>query len=233
MRVLVTRPLGDAEETARRLAAIGHEAIVAPLLEVHFRDGPEVRLEGVQGILVTSANGARAIARRTLRRDVPVFAVGRQTAEVARQEKFSDVRNADGDGAALARAVSLWVRPGGGALLHASGAEAEGRLAAELEANGFRVLRQTLYDVAAAPALPANAAAGLASGRVDAALFFSARSARVFCDCVIAAGLRDAIPGVVAVAISATTREALKTLDFREVRVASAPNQDALLALLG
>jgi uroporphyrinogen-III synthase len=233
MRVLVTRPLGDAQETARRLVGLGHEAIVAPLLEVQFHDGPEVGLEGVQGIVVTSANGARAIARRTARRDIPVFAVGRQTAEVARQARFSDVRNADGDGAALARAVSLWVRPGGGALLHASGAEAEGRLAADLEANGFHVLRETLYAVAAAPAMPPDATEALASGRVDAALFFSARSARVFCDCVIAAGMKDAIPGVVGVAISAATAEALKTLNFREVRVASAPNQDALLALLG
>jgi uroporphyrinogen-III synthase len=233
MRVLVTRPRGDAEETGRRLLALGHEAIVAPLLEVHFHDGPEVELEGVQGIVVTSANGARAIARRTPRRDIPVFAVGRQTAEVARQARFSDVRNADGDGTALAHAVSLWVRPGGGALLHASGVEAEGRLAAELEAHGFRVLRQALYDVAAAPVLPPLASEGLASGRVDAALLFSARSARVFCDCVIAAGMRDAVQGIVALAISVATAEALKALSFRAVRVASAPNQDALLALLG
>jgi uroporphyrinogen-III synthase len=233
MRVLLTRPLDDADKTARRLAALGHEAIVAPLLEVHLHDGPEIKLEGVQGILVTSANGARAIARRTLRRDVPVYAVGRQTAEAARQAKFSDVRNADGDGTALARAVSVWARPGNGPLLHASGAEAEGRLAAALEANGFRVVKETLYNVAAAPALPPVAAEGLKSGHVHAALFFSARSARVFCDCVIAAGLRDAVSSVVGVAISAATAEALKPLEFREVRVASAPNQDALLALLG
>jgi uroporphyrinogen-III synthase len=233
MRVLVTRPLGDAEETAHRLAALGHETIVAPLLEVHLHDGPEVSLNGVQAILVTSANGARAIARRTSRRDIPVFAVGRQTAEAARQAKFSDVRNADGDGKALARAVSHWARPGDGSLLHASGAEAEGRLAAELEAGGFRVLKETLYSVAAAPALPPVAAEGLKAGRVDAALFFSARSARVFCDSVMAAGMKDAALSVVAAAISAATAEALKPLRFREVRVASAPNQDALLALLG
>jgi uroporphyrinogen-III synthase len=206
---------------------------VAPLLEVHLHDGPEMDLGGVQAILVTSANGARAIARRTSRRDVPVFAVGRQTAEAACQAKFSDVRNADGDGTALARAVSLWARPGGGPVLHASGAEAEGRLAAELEANGFRVLRETLYNVAAAPALPPAAAEALKSGHVDAALFFSARSARVFCDCVMAAGLKDTAQSVIAVAISAAAAEALKPLKFREVRVASAPNQDALLALLG
>ena len=37
-------------------------------------------LDGVQAILATSANGVRALARRTPRRDLPLFAVGPQTA---------------------------------------------------------------------------------------------------------------------------------------------------------
>ena len=36
MRVLVTRPDDDAEETAAKLIALGHEPIVAPLLEIKF-----------------------------------------------------------------------------------------------------------------------------------------------------------------------------------------------------
>ena len=34
MRVLVTRPRAQAEATAARLAALGHVALVAPLLEI-------------------------------------------------------------------------------------------------------------------------------------------------------------------------------------------------------
>jgi len=83
MRVLVTRPLDDALEIQILLAARGHEVVVAPLLRVAFRRGTEIDLTGVQAILATSANGVRALAQRTERRDVPVFAVGPQTAQAA------------------------------------------------------------------------------------------------------------------------------------------------------
>lgn len=233
MRVLVTRPKGDAEETARRLAALGHDAIVAPLLEVHLHDGAPIALDGVQGFLVTSANGARALARRTSRRDLPVYAVGRQTADAARGAGFFDVRNADGDGNALARAVSGWSDPTKGVLVHATGQEAEGHLAAQLSDKGFAVRRETLYDVAAAPSLPSVAAEALRAGGVDAALFFSARSASVFCTCVASAGLAANIRSTTAIAISPATAAALAPLAFGAVRIAAKPNQDALLDCLG
>src|ERR1700689_2967092 len=105
MRVLVTRPYDDALETAAKLKALGHDAILAPLLEIRFHDGDEIALDGVQAILATSANGVRALARHSARRDVALFAVGRQSADVARAAGFRDVRSADGDGATLAQAV--------------------------------------------------------------------------------------------------------------------------------
>ena len=88
MKILVTRPTLDGEETARLLALRGHEALPAPLLTTQFLDGPEVMLEGVQAILATSANGMRALARRTSRRDMVVFAVGPQTAAEAQHQGF-------------------------------------------------------------------------------------------------------------------------------------------------
>ena len=51
MRVLVTRPLEDGEQTARELEARGHQALVAPLLTVAFLDGAELTLDDVQAIL--------------------------------------------------------------------------------------------------------------------------------------------------------------------------------------
>ena len=107
MRVLVTRPVEDGEETARQLALRGHQSVLAPLLATQFWDGAEVTLEGVQAILATSANGVRALARRTARRDVPLFAVGPQTAEMAQAEGFSNLRNANGDARALAMAAMV------------------------------------------------------------------------------------------------------------------------------
>jgi len=230
MRILVTRPAEDGAQIARRLAELGHEALLAPLLDVSFFEGAALDLDGVQALLATSANGVRALERRTARRDIPLFAVGPQTAETARAADFLRLRNAEGDAVALADAVSHGADPAGGALLHAAGAESGGWLAGALSEKGFTMRRENLYRVDAAAALPGDVAAALRAGRVQAALFFSPRSAHVFAACLEKAGLTPA--GVMAVCISANTACALEGLSFAEVRVAAAPNQSALLACL-
>src|SRR3954463_10970701 len=140
MKILVTRPLADGQEIATRLAELGHQALLAPLLEPRFFDGPEPALDDVQAILATSANGIRALIRRTPRRDIPIFAVGPQTAEEATKAGFAEVRSADGDAVALAEAAARWARPEG-VLLHVCGEDAPGRLADTLADRGFPVRR--------------------------------------------------------------------------------------------
>jgi len=227
MRVLITRPEEDAARIAEILKSRGHAPVIAPLLQTNFHDGPDVALDGVQAILVTSANGVRALVRRSQRRDIPLFAVGPQTDEEARAHGFKTVRNANGDSKALAAATLEWAAPEKGALLHVKGAEADGTLAALLKAQGFDVRARVLYDVADI-GLPERARSQLAHRKIDAALFFSARSAGVFKAAV--AGLP--LETVTAVCISAATAQALASLAFRSVRVASQPNQDALLDCL-
>src|SRR5579863_2146442 len=116
MRILVTRPWEDGREIAARLAERGHQALLAPLLEPRFLQGPlleEGELDGVQAVLATSANGIRALNRRSARRDIPIFAVGPQTADEARKSGFSNVRSADGDAKTLAQAAMRWATPQG------------------------------------------------------------------------------------------------------------------------
>ena len=74
---------------------------------------------------------------RTSARDIPIFAVGPQTADAAARAGFLRVRSADGDAAALADAVPHWADPAAGALLHAAGAEGSGWLARK--ADGARL----------------------------------------------------------------------------------------------
>jgi len=232
MRVLVTRPLDDALEIQILLAARGHEVVVAPLLRVEFRHGAEIDLTGEQAILATSANGMRALARRTGRRDLPVFAVGPQTAQAARALGFNQVRSADGDAVALAQAVPSWTSPKAGPLLHAAGADAPGKLADALTASGFQVRSEILYDVIAVDELSANATAEIVANRIDAVLLFSPRSARAFVQRLNEAGLTEHATRMIAGCISQATASALAPLTMKEVRIAARPNQESLLNCL-
>ncbi len=232
MRVLLTRPREDAEAFAARLQERGHEALSAPLLTVRFHEGPPLILDGVQGILATSANGVRALARRTARRELPLFAVGPQTAHEARNAGFARVESADGDVMALAQTLPRWARAAAGALLHATGAEGAGKLAALLIAKGYAVNTAVLYDVVAATSLPQDVVLGIKDGSLDAAVFFSPRSARVFRECVVDAGLSPLCAALIAACISRAAANALPPLSFGEIRVAARPNQAALLQCL-
>ena len=231
MRVLLTRPLEDAEAFAARLCEAGHGVLIAPLLSVHFPDGPPLALDGVEGLVATSANGVRALARRTRRRDIPLYAVGPQTADASRQAGFTQVESADGDVAALAQAMPRWAGPGG-MLLHATSAEGEGRLASLLAAKGYVVQSVILYDVVASTQLPDNVVQALTDCSLDAAFFFSPRSARVFTECIAKAGLAGACANLTALCISEATASELTPLGFKACRIAQKPNQDALLACL-
>ena len=233
MRVLVTRPMADADEIAALLKTRGHAAIVAPLLSVHFQDGPPIELAGIQAILATSANGVRALSQRIERRDLPLFAVGPQTAEAARRAGFASIKSADGDAVALAKAVPTWVSARNGPLLHASGADGGGRLAKMLHDSGFTVRTEYLYKVESVAKLPAIARDALTGGSLDAVLVFSPRGARTFANCVEGAGLAIAASDLVGVCISEAAATALAPLVLREIRVAAQPNQSSLLNCLG
>ncbi|MEC9346938.1 MAG: uroporphyrinogen-III synthase [Pseudomonadota bacterium] len=232
MRVLVTRPADDAVATARLLAAAGHSCLIDPVLDIRFRDSGTPDLDDVQALLATSRNGVRALARATPRRDIPLCAVGRSTAALARESGFGRVEDADGDVADLVAMVGRLFRPGDGALYHAAGSELAGDLSGDLRRQGFTVQREVLYHAEAARTLLPATRDALDAGRIDAVLFFSPRSAQGFVSLVTEAGLEHRCSRLLACCISERAATAARALPFRTVRTAAAPNQDALLALL-
>jgi uroporphyrinogen-III synthase len=232
MRLLITRPHQDAVAIAEVLRARGHVPIIAPLMDVQVREGPEISLDDVQAVLATSANGVRAISRRTPRRDVPIYTVGPQTAEAARSAGFKTVRNADGDSMMLVEFVTARADPAQGQLLHAAGAETAGRVRQALQAKGFTVETAVLYDAVPVAALPEKALTALKDRTLGGVLLFSPRSARTFATLTTEAKLGPACERLDAYCISAATAAALTPLTFARLSVAGAPNQEAILALI-
>ena len=87
MRLLVTRPEPDNRRTAAALRARGHEVVLAPLLRIESVADADLGAPPWCAILLTSANGVRAIARHPRRTELmalTVLAVGPGSAEAAR-----------------------------------------------------------------------------------------------------------------------------------------------------
>jgi uroporphyrinogen-III synthase len=234
MNVLITRAEPEAERIARTLGARGIATLIEPLMAIRFlpqsTESFTPFLTGAQALLFTSANGARAFAVATTRRDFRVFAVGDATARAARAAGFESVVSAGGNVEDLAARVIASLKPADGALIHAAGSVTAGDLAGLLGAAGFTLRRAVLYEAVPANRLSDPARLALERGEIDAAVFFSPRNAATFVR--LTAGMRNPCADVIAVALSEAVASALQPSPWRRVVTAAAPTEAALLDAL-
>lgn len=232
MRLLITRPEPDGERTAAVLRGRGHEVLLAPMLHVELVTDTKIGAGPWVAILITSANGARAVALHPRRRELttlPVLAVGDASAVAARNAGFTDVASAGGDGADLARIAAA--RFGGNArpLLYLSGEERARDLSGDLAAARVKVETAVVYRTVKATAFPPPARAAIEAGAVDGVLHFSRRSVEAYLDCA------SAVPKALEPAhfcLSSRAAEPLLSAGAAQVVVANRPDEAALLELV-
>ncbi|MPZ31301.1 MAG: hypothetical protein GEV13_09945 [Rhodospirillales bacterium] len=232
MRVLIIRPESEATALATALRERGHTPVIAPLFRLEYLHPPadfSAALAGCQAVLLTSANGARALADASDQRGRPILAVGDTTASTAEGLGFSDVVSASGDFAALADLVRQRLDPKDGPLVHVAGRNVAFDFADVLAPAGFEVKRFTLYDAREETVLPESARAALGARALDAVTFFSPRAASVFASMVEDAGLAANLRSVTAVAISPAALAPAAGLPFKAVVAAERPSRQAVL----
>jgi uroporphyrinogen-III synthase len=184
-------------------------------------------------LVITSMNGARAARQRLTDRNVPILAVGAATAEEARRGGFSNVSIADGNGtngivSALSRLDKSDPRP----LLHVSGTDTAGDLQYAARQLGLRLERAQLYRAHAVEAFSLATTEAIARQAIDAVMFFSPRTASIFCNLATRAGLDTRLDGIWACAISSNTARSLSAITFRKVLVAEDSSAQAMIDLL-
>lgn len=231
MRVLITRPRDDSTTLARTLSKRGVDTVIEPLIEIVPRQAT-LEIAGVQAVLLTSANGARALAGVTGERRIKILAVGDATAAAAAALGFGDVEAAEGDVAALAALAHRRLDPRGGSLVHVAGSVVAGDLAGILTSYGFSVRRETLYEARAVTVFQPAIAAMLRAGQIDGVAFFSPRTASAFVSLVMAADLASAVRQLVGFCLSAAVADAASSLVWREVCVSPRPLQVSLVELI-
>jgi len=229
VRMLVTRPEPDASETAARLNALDIETVIDPLLTARTLSTSLPPAEGFAGLAVTSANALRALDDRgdlSGYRGLPLYAVGDRTAAFARRHGFEQVVSAQGNADDL---VALLAKAGlKGPILYPAARHQAGRLGKALAPHGIMVITAAVYDMVPATALGETARAGLASGAIAAALFYSRRTAETFAR--LAGDLRDRTR-LGMLCLSETVAAPLIAAHFVRVALADHPSEEAMMGL--
>jgi uroporphyrinogen-III synthase len=231
MRLLVTRPEPDNAPTAEALRAQGHDVVLAPMLRIEMLPGVDLGAPPWSAILLSSANGARAIAahpRRAELLSLPVLAVGRASAEAARAAGFAGVVSADGDATDLARLAATRLAGAASPVLYVAGEDRSGNLAGALSAQGIAVRTVIAYRAVRAENLPAEVYAALVRGEIGGVLHFSRRSAESYVECGRDIPRQALAP--VHYCLSARAAEPLKHAGAARIEVAARPDEASLLA---
>jgi uroporphyrinogen-III synthase len=240
MRLLVTRPEPDAARTAAALRARGHDVMLAPLLSIEPDAEADLGPGPWDGVLITSANAVRAIAAHPRKAELlglPLFAVGRRSADAARAMGFAEVVSADGDAADLARLVAARDRTPQAAvqvrlpLLHLAGEDRAADLGDMLAAHGIATRTVVVYRAVTATALPPDIKDALADGAIDGVLHYSRRSADAFVALALAALIDIKKLTIRHYCVSAQAAGPLRDAGAA-ARAAATPDEAALFALI-
>jgi len=232
MRVVLTRPQEDSERTAAALRARGHDVLIAPLLKIELVHANLRPNWG--GVIITSANAAAAIATHPARDGLiklPLFAVGKRSADAARQAGFSDITTAGGDVRDLLRTIVEHRADTKGPLLYLAGEDRSGDLIGDLTVHGIAAELAVVYRAATAPFFPPLTEA-LNANEVDAVLHFSKRSAESYLAGADVAGVTPLALAVRHFCLSEQIAEPLRGAGAGRIAVARRPDEAAMIELL-
>lgn len=232
--MLLTRPRPEAERTADELRALGHSAVLAPMLEIETMPDAPLGPGPWSAVLMTSGNAARAIAGHPQRGalvSLRCFAVGAQTEAAARLAGFENVVSAEGDGGDLARLVAEQVSDHALPLLYLAGDDRARDMAAAL--SPLRLQTAVVYRARAAAEFPADIVAALRERTLDGVLHYSRRSTAIFVACARKNGVVAAAAGLTHFCLSSRAAEPLSQIGATRIAIAADPDAGAMLNLIG
>ena len=229
MRLLVTRPQPEAQYFAKRLAAAGHKTVIAPLLEIQAVAEEDADIfAGVDALAITSARTFDFLQPTEAARALPVFAVGTATAAAARAVGFQQVEEAAGNAAALASLLRRRLPPGK-VVLNPGGRDQARDPSQILAGGGLVLIRRIVYQAYQVSVMPQAATTALDEGCLDAATFFSHRTARAFVRLVQESGLVERTEPLLAFCLSPAVAAGLRGSAWKDVLCAQQPDSAGLL----
>jgi uroporphyrinogen-III synthase len=234
--VLLTRPKEDSEKLARKLAELGYDSVIEPLLTLQSAPTPPPDLKNLQAVMLTSPHALDFLDRRMCETSglfkLPCFCVGASTASAAQSFGFESLHDSAGDGLALASHIKSMLDSARGDILHIAGRDTDSRGREALERWGYIVRAWTTYAAETSSALSSITQSRFREAKLDAVLVFSARTAATLNTLIVRHRLEACCRSVIALGLSDTVLEALRDLPWRLLDAAPTPSEVTVLQRL-
>lgn len=172
------RPLEDVLPMATILKSKGIECSHYPLFKPHFLPLPP--LKNPQALIITSKNAIRALKEYESLKKIPLYVVGDNTAELARQTGFVNISSASGTSQELINLIIKKAERDKGILWHLSGEMVKGNIVESLKSAGFEAKRQIVYRIEDLIDFPSSLYEKLKNGTISHLLFCSPRTTTCF-----------------------------------------------------
>lgn len=237
MHVLITRPQESAISLAHQLKKLGYYVTIDPLIEIipltldlHSQLPP---LSFFEAVVTTSQQAIRCLSTLTPLRDFPLWCVGSASAKVAKELGFQTIYTAEGSADDLIAKLISTIGPSPGkTVLHASGDVMRVNVVEALLKKGIPAQRVILYQTKEADAFSPESLQALKLNALDAALFFSPRTGRVFQNLCRLSNLEHHCKTVMAICLSDSVKTTIQGLPWKKIRIAKKTTTDDLLMAL-
>lgn len=235
-RILVTRPMPDADETAAALQRMGYAVLIDPVMQIERLAWTPPDWNQVCGLIITSGNAVESIATQENIKHIPIFAVGARTAARLQQKGFSNIMGLGEQSADLPGLIAERLQADGGrqekCLLHLTAPHTQDGFYEMLYRIGFRVESRLGYRAVASKALKMETLTAWKNGALDAVLFYSPRSAVLFHALLHHHALPQRKMPFRAICLSKAVALSCEERWWEEVAVAASPTQAAMLDCL-
>jgi uroporphyrinogen-III synthase len=236
MKLLITRPAEDARRQAAPFEALGHEVVIRPLMDVVFPRLTPLRLQGVQGLIATSRNALRGLARNgaiEAAKRLPIYCVGEGTANFARELGFAHVVAGKGAAKGLIPVITYSTAPDAGALLYLTGQHLAFDLEKPLKDKGFAVPRVIIYEAREADRSALTAFAEALRAGVEGLILMSPRTAAICVNAIKQFKLEREAASATCYCYSGAVARPLREIDGIKIAIACSPTETDLIELVG
>ena len=231
-KIIITRPIKDSVEIALEVSTRGFTPLIEPVLTVEYRPDALPEIATDIPLIFTSSNGVRAFAEKSNGRDHPVYTVGRNTADEARQAGFRNIESASGTIDDLVNLLTSEAKTGLTSAFYIRGRDISGDLKGILAKNGINIDEFIAYNTDQVQNLTVNLLKSLDNREIKAVMLFSSRAGQSFAELIEQYDRTYRMKAIKALCISNAVLESVSALPFGDVLVADKPDRYGMIRLL-